>query len=357
MFRITPAGTLTSIGTFASGSYPLGDLVQGPDGYLYGVTADGGDYNSHGTIFRVSTNGWSWDEMFIYLHLFYVGSPEGFAPSGGLLLASDGNFYGVTVGDPGTIYKLAPDGTVTLVAGFRGGPGGATWPRGKLLQAEDGNFYGAAGGGVGTIFKCTAVGALTTLDRFMGYDGEDPVGGLVQANDGYVYGTAFKGGDYPNHGTVFRLALSPGCVDQAWNPCGNLSLVFQLGIQNSGLYPYAGLVQGSDGNLYGTTAFGGAFGGGNIFRILMPGPLLSSAQTGHNIVLSWRTNYSGYVLQSSRDLNPGEWTDCANEISINGGQYFVTNSIPGSSRYFRLRKVSQPASGKGDRGTSGSSTN
>src|SRR6185369_13941130 len=73
------------------------------------------------------------------------------------------------------------------------------------------------------------------------------------------------------HGTVFRLALGSACSNHVWEPCGNLSLVFQLGIENSGLYPYAGLTKGKDGNLYGTTAFGGSSGGGNVFRIIMPG--------------------------------------------------------------------------------------
>jgi hypothetical protein len=115
-------------------------------------------------------------------------------------------------------------------------------------------------------------------------------------------------------------------------------LVLDLGVAYFGSYNGA-LIQGSDGNLYGTTQRGGAQGGGNVYRILMPGPLLTSAQAGQSIVLSWRTNYTGYVLQSLKDLNRGEWTDCTNAVSILGGQYFITNSLPGSAGYFRLRKI------------------
>jgi hypothetical protein len=185
----------------------------------------------------------------------------------------------------------------------------------------------------------TLGGLLATLDRFNYYTGSDPVGGLVQGADGYAYGTAYDGGTYPNHGTVFRLALGTACTDHTWTPCGNLSLLFELGPGNPGLYPYAGLTLGRDGNLYGTTAFGG-YGAGNIFRTVMPGPLLSVARAGRDLVLSWRTNYTGYVPQFLTDLDSGEWADCTNATSISGGQYFITNSLPGSSRYFRLWKTS-----------------
>jgi uncharacterized repeat protein (TIGR03803 family) len=331
--RITPAGAVSdlSAGVFSADVHPLGDLAEGPDGRLY-VAAAGG------SVFRLSTNG-----VFELLHLF-VG-PDGSNPSGGLLLASDGNFYGVTslggAEDTGTVYRIGTNGDFVTLASFRSAGGDARYPRGRLVQGSDGSLYGAAGGVNSTIFKVTLDGTLSTFDRFDGWDGDDPVGGLIQARDGYIYGVANEGGGlWRDHGTVFRFAPGIGCTDHTWNPCGYLSLVVKLGVPDYGSYNGA-LVEGNDGNLYGTTQRGGAQGGGNVYRILMPGPLLSSAQAGHNIVLSWRTNYTGYVLQSSRDLQRGEWIDCTNAASINGGQYFVTNSIPGSSRYFRLKKISQ----------------
>jgi hypothetical protein len=183
------------------------------------------------------------------------------------------------------------------------------------------------------------------------------VGGLIQAADGYVYGACYHGGVPWDIGTIFRLDPSHGCdeSDHTWNVCSNLSLVFAFGINAAGAHPYAGLTLGRDGNLYGTTAFGG-YGAGNIFRIIMPGPKLNSTSVGRDLVLSWRTNYTGYVLQSSRDLQRGEWTDCTNTVSIVGGQYFITNSLPGSARFFRLSKISGPTGGKDNRRTGRSST-
>jgi uncharacterized repeat protein (TIGR03803 family) len=343
MFRISPTGVFTLLGVFAGGSNPLGDLVQGPDGFLYGVTEDGGDYNSHGTVFRASTNGWSWDEMSIYLHLFYPGSPEGYSPSGGLLLAKDGNFYGVTGGDPGAIYRVTTNGTVAAVASFQQGPGNAVWPVGKLLQADDGNFYGAAGGGLGTIFRLTPKGTLSTFARIgEDYTGEDPVGGLVQARDGKIYGCTYEGGWDYSGGGVFRMDTETcGCTNHAWTFCGNLNALFRFGETASGWHPYAGLVQGADGNLYGTTALGGSHGAGNIFRIIMPGPLLGlNAQPSapNQIVLSWRTNYTGFTLQSAGDPISTNWFDYATTPTIKGGQFFVTNPISGPARFFRLKK-------------------
>ena len=99
----------------------------------------------------------------------------------------------------------------------------------------------------------------------------------------------------------------------------------------------AGLVQGSDGNLYGTCSLGSR-GYGNVFRIVMPGPLLSAAQTGGQLLLSWRTNYMGYTLQSSPNLTSDDWTDCTNPPAILGSQFVVTNPVSGGAGYFRLKK-------------------
>lgn len=335
MFKVTLDGTLTTIGVFTSGAGPVGELAEGADGLLYGVTREGGDNNSHGTIFRVSTNGWSWNEMSIYMHLFYAGSPEGYYPSGGLLLASDGNFYGVTAGLYGTVYKLTLDGTVSLVAAFPDGADGAAWPSGKLVEAEDGSFYGASDSTThgGAIFKFTRDGTLTTVAHFNFANGQSPLG-LILARDGNFYGLSYDGGTgyIPPQpcGTAFRMT-----------PDGTLSGLFSFtgyGGEYPGAHPWAGLVEGSDGNLYGTTKDGGVIGAGNIFRLIMPGPRLASTQAGQQLVLSWRTNYAGFTLQNSQELTSGNWTDCTNSPVVAGGQFFVTNSISTGARFFRLRK-------------------
>jgi uncharacterized repeat protein (TIGR03803 family) len=154
VFKITPEGTFTKLYEFCSvpngsicpdGINPTGGLVQGADGNLYGITARGGPHQAGsqmpgGTVFKIGLDG-----TFTSLYAFCAVSPclDGGAPTGGLVLASDGNFYGVaTHGGPnreGTVFKLdAKSGTVTTAAAF----GFAGLPQTKWIsQATDGNFY------------------------------------------------------------------------------------------------------------------------------------------------------------------------------------------------------------------------
>lgn len=132
-------------------------------------------------------------------------------------------------------------------------------------------------------------------------------------------------------GTVFKMT-----------PQGEIITIFSFTGQGGpvpGRTPLAGLIQGSDGNLYGTCAYGGTYGGGNIFRIIMSGPLLSVSVAAGQMVLSWRTNYVGFTLQSSPSLSAPAWTDCANNPPVViGHDYVVTNAIAGAATFYRLRK-------------------
>jgi hypothetical protein len=135
---------------------------------------------------------------------------------------------------------------------------------------------------------------------------------------------------FVSKGTIFKMT-----------PQGQLTTLFEFTGQGGpfpGYRPLAGLVQGSDGNLYGTCAYGGTYGGGNIFRILMPGPKLGTLPVGNAVVLSWRTNYTGFTLQSSDSLSPPNWVDCTNAPVVFGGHYWATNSLSAGSQFFRLKK-------------------
>ena len=218
------------------------------------------------------------------LHTFAGHPNDGYLPNG-LMQGRDGNFYGTTLwggangecSDPaggcGTVFKLTPGGTLTILYSFCSQPNCADGaePGGTLLQAADGNFYGTAyaGGvshdcsgayvsGCGTIFKITPRGALTTLYRFCPQtgcaDGEGPSSGVVQATDGNFYGTTEWGGAYGD-GTVFKVT-----------PAGALTTLHAFN-GNDGYSPGGGLVQANDGNFYGTTVEGGANGSGTAFRI------------------------------------------------------------------------------------------
>lgn len=213
------AQTLTTLVSFdfSTGAAPLYEsLVQGPDGNFYGTTNQAGAHNS-GTVFRMTPSG---TVTVLYSFCGESNCPDGNQPDAGLALGSDGNFYGVTTaaganGD-GTVFSITPSGTYTLLHTFAGSDGAE--PQGTLLLASDGNFYGTTtsqgGNRAGTVFRITPGGVLTTIYNFCSlgacHDGSAPFGGLVQGTDGLLYGTTTSGGTGFLYGTVFRMSLSGG---------------------------------------------------------------------------------------------------------------------------------------------------
>ncbi len=277
VFNITPGGRLTALYSFTDGTdgaYPIAGLVQGTDGNLYGTANEGGDLTCAapygcGTVFKITQTG-----AFTPLHIFELH--DGGFPRGGLIEASDGNFYGTTYegGDLtcaapygcGTVFKITSTGKLTMLHSFDVSDGSG--PSAGLIQATDGDFYGTTfyGGdvsclyGCGTIFKITPGGALTTLHDFDGSDGSGPSAGLIQTTDGNSYGTTVEGFNAPG-GTVFEIT-----------PQGTLTTLHNFCSQNGcadGNQPIGGLVQATNGILYGTTYLGGVDGYGNIFSIDM----------------------------------------------------------------------------------------
>ena len=197
------------------------------------------------------------------------GSTDGGQPSAGLVLGIDTNFYGTTVNGgtsgSGTVFKITSAGTLTPLWNFTGGTDGGN-PQAGLVQGTDSNFYGATfGGGLngsGTVFKISSAGTLTTLHSFAGSaDGSQPFAGLVQGGDGNFYGTTFSGGA-SGLGAVFKIT-SAGTLTPLWNFTGG----------TDGAQPEAGLIEGGDGNFYGTTFSGGASGLGTVFKITPVGTL------------------------------------------------------------------------------------
>jgi uncharacterized repeat protein (TIGR03803 family) len=204
------AQSLTTLYSFAGsddGGYPVAGLVQGSDGNFYGPTSAGGGHNL-GTVFKITPSG-------TLTTLYSFAGSDGEFPFAGLVQGSDGNFYGTTeqggANDQGTVFKITPSGTLTTLYSFAGSDGAE--PFAGLVQGSDGNFYGTTQlgglgpctGGCGTVFKITPSGALTTLYSFAGSDGANPDAGLVQGSDGNFYGTTHQGGAN-NVGTVFRLS-------------------------------------------------------------------------------------------------------------------------------------------------------
>ncbi len=281
------AQTFTSLHTFqgvlgvpVDGAVPQG-LVQATNGYLYGTTSLGGAANE-GTVFKINTSGvdttlWSFDVNLVQ------GDGDGTAPQA-LMLASDGNFYGATSDDPGgcsgpngscgVVYKITQGGAMTVIYHFCAVGQGADFcqdgstPPAALVQASNGVIYGAnqAGGayGQGTIFKITTGGALTTLHAFCSVeqfencpDGAPSYSALVQGTDGNLYGTTEFGGSNFFGGTAFRLTQA-----------GVFTTLHTFGSKGDlGTNPTGGLVQGADGNFYGTTVSGGSAGHGTFYKM------------------------------------------------------------------------------------------
>jgi uncharacterized repeat protein (TIGR03803 family) len=230
------------------------------------------------------------------LHSF--GGADGGNP-GGLVQATDGNFYGATqwggandncylgglVGC-GTVFKITSSGTLTTLYDFCSQYSGGNCTDGSapvagLVQATNGDFYGTtASGGLppldravgagGTVFKITPSGTLTTLYSFDPDEGgEAPSAALVQATDGNFYGTTSLGGE-GGSGTVFKITPS-GTLTTLYSFCAQNQLIGEVGLRGcpDGAEPFAGLVQATDGSFYGTTADGGANGAGTIFKITL----------------------------------------------------------------------------------------
>ncbi len=235
------------------GTHPLDSLVQGSDGNFYGTTSGGGSNNA-GIVFTITAQG-----TLSALHSF--NGDDGYGPWASLVQGSDSNFYGTTeyggASNAGGAFQITSAGTLTLLHSFTGSDG--QYPLAGLVQGSDSNFYGTTSVGgtnsAGTVFKMTAQGTLTTLYQFSGgSDGSNIWAGLVQGSDGNFYGTTKEGG-LLGLGTVFQITAQ-----------GTLTTLYQF----SGSYgdtPLASLVQGSDSNFYGTTSGGGPHGAGIVFRI------------------------------------------------------------------------------------------
>lgn len=267
LFKLTTNGTLTTLLSFndTDGAILYGGLFQGKDGFLYGAAAEGGTYGD-GVIFKASTSG----SLGILTEL---NGNNGSFPVAGMIQGADGNFYGTTLEGgaygEGTVFRETTGGALTTLVAFKGLDGADPSP--VLVQGADGNFYGTTeeGGtyGLGTVFKMTPSGALTTLYTFTGgTDGAIPVAGLIQGVDGNFYGVAYEGGAN-GAGSVFKITSA-----------GAFTTLYSFAGTNDGAYPWGGLVQARDGNLYGTTQSGGIYGFGTVFQIAPTGDLNTIAQ-------------------------------------------------------------------------------
>jgi uncharacterized repeat protein (TIGR03803 family) len=317
-------------------------LAQGRDGSLFGTTVVGGSSND-GTVFRLTTTG-----GFKLLYSFVDTDDD---PTGGLTLGLDGNYYGTTYkggsAKLGTLYKITPSGAYSQLGNF-GGTNGA-YPYVPPIQASDGNFYGTTSGsdGAATIYRYKPAGKFFTIFAPTAAEGQYIDTGLVQGSDGNLYGTA-DASSANACGTIFELTLNGtllsnyvfpgtpgGCVPTGtliqatdgnfygvttMGGSANLGSVFKLdqGGNVTTLYSFqaasgynpvfAGLTEGTDGNLYGTTTAGGTSGFGTLFTITTAGTYTVLA----NFTSETQFPY-GALLQDTNGLFYG--------TSSSGGQF------------------------------------
>ena len=280
-----PAQTvkLTVIRSFAGFDGGSGELIPGADGNFYGVV-DGGGGNRKGAVFRLTPDG---TPTVLYS---FTGGGDGMNATG-LLQGTDGNFYGTALGGAsgsGVAFRLTPGGVLTVLHTFAADGSEGKNP-GPLAQGSDGAFYGTAviGGDAdnGTVFRLAPDGTLGVLHRFEQSfttdDGQTPLGRLVPGSEGTFYGVTTSGGK-EGYGLVFSVT-----------PAGEFAVVHDFaGGDADGQEPSAGMIRGHDGNLYGTTLYGGTREDGTVYR-LTPGGVFA-------VVHSFDAQYFGEGTAPSR---------------------------------------------------------
>jgi uncharacterized repeat protein (TIGR03803 family) len=361
VFKITPTGTLTTLYSFCSqpncadGSNPTGALALVTDSqgnlYLYGTTGTGG--TGYGTIFELNGT---------LSTLYSFSGTDGGGPWAGLVLGEDRNLYGTTylfgaanvgANSGGTVFKITPSGTLTELFNFcaqaqltpacANGPADGSNPTGALVEDSNGNFYGTTSAkgknNAGTVFELSlsnGTATLTTLYSFCAQsgcaDGSNPTGALALVTDSqgnlYLYGTTWSGGA-KGHGTVFKI--TPNGTNSTLT---TLYSFCQSSSCTDGAGPYAGLLQGTDGNFYGTTVGGGQNNAGTIFELS-----LSDGKWSETVLHSFNGTdgvapYAGLIEDSN-------------------GNFYGTTDRGGSSNMGTVFQFCPPPSGcgSGGRGT------
>jgi uncharacterized repeat protein (TIGR03803 family) len=285
------AQTITNLGLFdgLNGWEPYTSVIQGADGNFYGATSGGPDGKPN--VFQVTPSG---NLSSIYVFCSQPDCADG-NESSPVILGSDGNLYGTTYGGgshagaqhgSGTVYKMTTAGELTTLYDFctTASCSDGKAPLGIIL-ASDGNFYGATAAGgkfkQGTLFSVSPTGEFKLLYTFCSQancaDGSYLLFPPIQGADGNFYGTTFDGGTN-NGGVIYELTAS-GTYSVLYSFCNSDECP-------AGQYPNS-ITQGSDGNFYGTTQYGGALQGGVLYE-------LTAASHQYTVVHSFPQSIYGF---------------------------------------------------------------
>lgn len=282
MFRFTPGAGAALVSSFVTsgGSLSEGPLVQGLDGLFYGVSREGGA-STRGTIYRINTTG---TRTRLVSFTGTAGAAPGAKPRGPLVLADDGNFYGLAEeGGPnntGVVFRLTNAGVYSVMSAF--GSTGARSPQGGFAKGVDGFLYATTSLGGTADAGCLirfdpSNNTLETVAEFTGaagaHPGSLPAGELHVTPEGLVYGTTLLGGA-ADEGVVYRYSDAGGLRTLIeFSGIGGSNPGSAGGSDGAGLILSGGLATGPDGKLYGTAPSGGSEGGGVVYRITAP-PLM-----------------------------------------------------------------------------------
>jgi uncharacterized repeat protein (TIGR03803 family) len=265
VFSINPSGKEKVIYSFTGnpdGKYPHEGVILDGAGNLYGATFDGGEFG-FGTIFEVVIA--TGRETVLYS---FMGQPDGANPDSVLTRDLAGNLYGTTfyggTSNNGTVFEVSTSNQETVLHSFAGSPSDGAIGYAGLVRDSSGDLFGVTvDGGAdndGTVFELSSTNVETILHAFSGTpDGKFPHGDLVRDSSGNLYGTTLNGGS-DGFGMVFKVSAS-----------GQEKPLYSFGPQPDGESPIAGVIRDSQGNLYGTTQFGGDFDFGSVYEITRAG--------------------------------------------------------------------------------------
>jgi uncharacterized repeat protein (TIGR03803 family) len=295
-------------------NYPS-TLVQGQDGNIYGATTTGGKLGG-GNIFRMTPSG-------TFTDIYDFDGTHGEFPQGGISLGFDGNFYGTAyfggTGTAGVIFKLTPSGTYSVLYNFTNGSDGG-YPRTPPVQAPDGNLYGVTGSSSPNqvLYKITPSGTFTVMATVA----SQSYSPLLVGTDGNLYGMTEYGGTY-NRGTAFQYSLAKK----------KLKIIHNFNPTPEGGAPFGPLLQGVDGKLYGTTSGGGSGSGGTLFQMSTAGKIVVLVNFSTTNEANGATPFSGVVQGSDGFLYGVASVGGANglgtlfKVSTTGANFTVLHSF------------------------------